>query len=112
MICNETFPNVHTLQAHVQSEHDLMLHSDKLIDNNEPDPFVRFVKSMEVDDEYIEDRIKFYPSHWDHLEERVKIRKLAQIKLTITSKRIEENLEKNDIKKIKFYGWSYDSNNI
>ena len=112
VICNETFPNVHTLQAHVQSEHDLMLHSDKLIDNNEPDPFVRFVKSMEVDDEYIEDRIKFYPSHWDHLEERVKIRKLAQIKLTITSKRIEENMEKNDIKKIKFYGWSYDSNNI
>ena len=67
---------------------------------------------MEVDDKYIEDRIKFYQSHWDHLEERVKIRKLAQIKLTITSKRIEENMEKNDIKKIKFYRWSYDSNNI
>ena len=67
---------------------------------------------MEVDDKYIEDRIKFYRSHWDHLEERVKIRKLAQIKLTITSKRIEENIKKNDIKKIKFYRWSYDSNNI
>ena len=110
VVCDKTFLSADSLQVHVQSEHDLMLDLGKLNDHHEKDPFVRFLKSMEVGEEYIEERIKLYPSHWDHVGERVKFRRLAQIKLAITSKRIEENMEKNDIKKIKFCGWSYDTN--
>ena len=87
----------------------MILNKQILTDYEEEDAFVRFIKSMEVGKEYIEERIKFYPSHWDHLGERVKIRKLAKIKLAITSNQIEENMKKNDVKKIRYYGWSNDT---
>ena len=112
VLCNETYSNADSLQLHSQSEHDLLLNTEKLTDHIEQDPFVRFIKSMEVDEKYIEDRKKFYPPHWDHLGERVKIRKLAQMKLAITSKRIEENMEKNDVRKIKYPALSYESKTI
>ena len=86
VVCDKTFLSADSLQVHVQSEHDLMLDLGKLTDHHEKDPFVRFLKSMEVGEEYIEERIKLYPSHWDHVGERVKFRRLAQIKLAITSK--------------------------
>ena len=72
VVCDKTFLSADSLQVHVQSEHDLMLDLGKLTDHNEKDPFVRFLKSMEVGEEYIEERIKLYPSHWDHVGERVK----------------------------------------
>ena len=112
VLCHEKFSTADSLQVHSQSEHDILLNPDKLTDHNEEDAFVRFIKSMEVGDEYIEERKKLYPSHWDHLSERVKIRKLAQIKLTITSRCIEENMKKNDVRKIKDSGLSYECNTI
>ena len=112
VLCHENFSTADSLQVHSQSEHDILLNPDKLTDHNEEDAFVRFIKSMEVGDEYIEERKKLYPSHWDHLSERVKIRKLAQIKLTITSRCIEENMKKNDVRKIKDSGLSYECNTI
>ena len=75
----------------------------KLLDSNEKDPFVRFVKSIEVEKDYIEKRQQLYPSHyWDHIGERIKIKKLAQIKLAITSNQIQMNIDKYDIKSIKW----------
>ena len=59
---------------------------------------------MQVDEEYIEQRKQFYPVHWDSLGERIKIRKLAQMKLTIVSEKIEENMRRNDFKNTN-YGW-------
>ena len=69
---------------------------------------------MVVGEDYIADRKQNIIHHWKefHLGERVKIRRLAQLKLSITSNRIEENMKKNDIKKIRYSGWSYDSNNL
>ena len=106
VVCNKAFSDANSLQVHAEVEHQLILNAQILTDYEEEDAFVRFVKSMEVGKEYIEERIKFYPPHWDHLGERVKIRKLAKMKLAITSSRIEENMKKNDVKKIRYYGWS------
>ena len=108
VVCNKTFTDANSLQVHAEVEHQLILNTQILTDYEEEDAFVRFIKSMEVGKEYIEERIKFYPPHWDHLGERVKIRKLAKMKLAITSSQIEENIKKNYVKKIKFYGWSND----
>ena len=71
-----------------------------------------FLKRIEVDENYIEDRKKFYPLHWDHLGERIKFRKLAQIKLGITRKKIEDNMRKNDVNNTRAYGWSFSNNEI
>ena len=106
VVCNKAFSDANSLQVHAEVEHELILNAQILTDYEEEDAFVRFVKSMEVGKEYIEERIKFYPPHWDHLGERVKIRKLAKMKLAITSSRIEENMKKNDVKKIRYYGFS------
>ena len=46
-----------------------------------------------MNDKYINERRKLYPENWDHIEERIKIRLLAQKKLEICSERIEENLK-------------------
>ena len=42
------------------------------------------------------------------MEERIKFRKLAQIKLEMTTKQIEDNIEKNDFKNFQYCGWSYE----
>ena len=112
VVCDKTFFSASSLRMHTENEHGLILCQLKLVDNDaEKDPFVRFIKSMQVDEEYIEERKQFYPAHWDSLGERVKIRKLAQMKLGIVSEKIEENMRKNDYKN-RNYGWSCGSIDI
>ena len=112
VVCNKTLLNAHLLKVHAAEEHDLVLSPLKLLDYDEEDYFVRFLKSIELDRNYIEDRKKFYPSHWDDLGERVKFRKLAQIKLGITSMQIEDNMRKNYVNLTRAYGWSFSNNEI
>ena len=114
IVCNETFNNSHLLKVHAADEHGLVLNQQKLLDCNEKDNFIRFFKSMELEENYIEERKHFYPSHWDQVgvEDRIKFRKLAQIKLAITSKKIEDDLRKNEVKNNRSYKWSFCSNEI
>ena len=112
VVCNKTFLTAHLLKMHAAKEHDLVLSPLKLLDYDEKDYFVRFLRSMELDENYIEDRKKFYPLHWDNLGERVKFRKLAQIKLGITSMQIEDNMRKNDVNNTRAYGWSFSNKEI
>ena len=112
VVCNKTFLNAHLLKVHAANEHDLVLSQLKLLDHSETDHFIRFLKRIELDVNYIEDRKKFYPSHWEHLGERIKFRKLAQIKLAITSQQIEDNMRKNDFKIITTYGRTISNNEI
>ena len=93
---------------HAESDHGLKL---CLQDSKENDPFVRFLKSMELDPDYIEHRKKYYPTHWEHVKERIKFRRLAQLKHEITSKQIAKNMEENDVNSLRYIGRSY-SNEI
>ena len=111
-VCNRIFSKAEFLIKHTESDHDLQLCPLRLNDRGEEDQFVRFLKSIKFDQEYIQQRLKYYPVEWEHVEERIKFRKLAQLKLEITSKQIEKNMENNDVSSIKFCGRSYDSNAI
>ena len=91
---------------HAESDHDLQLCQGKLINCVEDDNFVRFFKSIEVSKNYIEQRLQYYPEDYAHVEERIKFRKLAQLKLGITSKQIENNMKKNDYKNFQYCGLS------
>ena len=57
----------HLLEVHAADEHGLVLNKQKLLDCNEKDNFIRFFKSMELEENYIEERKHFYPSHWDQV---------------------------------------------
>ena len=112
-VCSDNFNTVVFNEApefekHMKAEHELSINLDKLYDEEgeEDDDFVRFVKSIEMESDYIQERIKYYPEHWDHIEERVKFRFLAMKKLEICSKHIENNMKWMDVKNISYSGSS------
>ena len=108
LICDKTFPSAELLRVHTEKHHDLKLCSVKLTDHEEKNSFIRYFKSMELTADYIENRKKHYPNNWDEVVDRIKFRKLAQLKLQNTSKQIEERIEKTDFKSAIFCGRSYD----
>ena len=108
-VCSNNFNGAADLKKHVEAEHELSINLDKLNnEEEEEDDFVRFVKSMDMASDYVQERIKYYPKHWDHIEERVKIRFLAKKKLEICSKHIENNMNQIDVKNIRYSGGSRD----
>ena len=109
IICDEIFSKVELLGVHTEQEHDLKLCPMKLTEHEEKEPFVRFFQSMEFSEDYLESRKKYYPKDWGQLEDRIKFRKLAQLKLKNTSKQIEQKIEKTDFMNItNFCGMSCD----
>ena len=90
----------------------IMMCHIKMLDYAGNDPFVRGLKSIKHDQDYIEDRKRYYPTHWEHLKERIKFRRLAQLKLEITSKQIAKNMKENCVNCLRYNGWSYNSNDI
>ena len=94
---------------YTEKEHDLKLCPIKLNDHDEKELFIQFFQSIKSSEDYIEKRKKYYPEDWDQVGERIKFRKLAQLKLQFTSKQIEEKIKKSDFKNItRFIGRSYD----
>ena len=85
-------------------------YSSTWTDFNEEDAFIRFLRSIKLESEYIATRKNLYPEHWNHVEDRMKFRILAKQKLELCSRLIEDNLNKNDVKKInlqvKRYNWA------
>ena len=79
-VCDENFQEARNLKEHATNEHMIELQLSKLLDGNEETPFVRFVKSINMGDDYVSKRIKLYPEHWDQIEERINIRMMAQKK--------------------------------
>ena len=105
-VCNKKFNEESNLKEHAAEEHSIELQLEKLSDFSEEDPFIRFVKSIHLGLNYISERLKLYPENWDHIEERIKFRMLAQKKLEICSKYIEENMMKNELVTAKNYDWA------
>ena len=55
-----------------------------------------------MESDYLNKRKKLYPDNWDHVEERIKIRMLAQKKLEICSWHIEENIREIKAKNVGY----------
>ena len=104
LVCSENFITADELIAHAGTEHDLSIDPLKLIDPEEKDDFLKFLKSMNIDGEYLENREKFYPENSDHIHERIKIRIIAQMKFASWSRTIERNMEENDFKSVQHLG--------
>ena len=107
-VCNEDFHEARKLKDHAQNEHTIELQLATLLDYTEDDPFVRFVKSINMGHEYVSKRRKLHPEHWDQIEERINIRMMAKKKLEICSKHIENNMKKNDVNNINNHRKGYD----
>ena len=94
---------------HSQDDHKLSVDLQKLNDPNEDDSTTRFLRSLNVDDDYLNERRKYFPRHFDHIEERIKIRLLAQINFDVKSKKININMKKDYLKNIRYSGYSFAS---
>ena len=107
-VCNQLFNEASDLKEHTKEYHDVELRLVKLSDLSEEDPFIRYVKSIKLELDYISKRLKLYPDNWteDHIEARIKFRLLAQKKLEICSRRIEENMKENELIAAKKYDWA------
>ena len=111
-VCNEDFYEAKNLKEHAKNEHKIELQLATLLDFKEDDPFVRFVKSIDMGREYVSKRINLYPQHWDQIEERISIRMMAKKKLEICSKHIEKNMKENDVRSIIHHRKCHDSAEI
>ena len=109
-VCDKAFTEASQLKTHAYDEHEIELNLDNLLNFNEEDVFIRFLRSIKLESEYVATRITLYPVHWEHIEDRMKFRMLAKHKLEICSRRIEDNLKKNDVKnisqRVKRYNWA------
>ena len=99
LVCSEKF-TAEDLVLHAVVDHELIINLKKLKDPDENDYFLKFLKSMVVGSEYLEERKKYYPEDWDHVDERIKIRIIAQIKFMSWSQTIERNMDKGIVKQV------------
>ena len=108
VICHQIFDDVTSLKEHVENEHEILINLQQFVDLREEDPFIRFFKSINIGKDYIKERVQYYPEDWNNTSERIKFRLLAQKKLQMCSKQIEDNLKNNDLKIGRNHGYSYD----
>ena len=101
LVCAEMFHTADELINHADDEHGLSIDAEKLTDPNEDDDFVKFLRSMNIDDEYLKERVRYYPENCDHIYERIKIRIIAQLKFNSWSMAIDRNLKENNLKDLK-----------
>ena len=108
VVCRQIFYDAKNLKEHVESEHEILINLQELIDLREEDPFIRFFKSINIGNDYINERMQYYPEDWNNTAERIKFRLLAQKKLQLCSKQIEDNMKNNNLKIGRNHGQSYD----
>ena len=104
LICAKTCDTAGDLVNHTSAEHEVSMNVEKLTDPNEDDDFLRFLRSMNVDEQYLEERVQYYPRNCDHVFERIKIRILAQIKFSSFSKTIGQNMDEENYKYFCYKG--------
>ena len=95
LVCSNVLESYEELKNHSRIEHSIIIDVEKLRYSDEEDAFTKMVKSVEVDSQYLMERAQYYPQHWDHIPERIKIRMLLQMKYKTISKEIDKNLAKN-----------------
>ena len=109
VVCSEMFYTAEELIKHAGTEHDLSMNAEKLTDPNEDDAFLRFLRSMNIGEMYLKERVRYYPENSDHIFERIKIRIIAQMKFTSWSIAIERNMKENCIKKSRHRGMNHEA---
>ena len=101
LICSETFKTAKEFGDHSKTEHDILINLGIL---DEEDDFTRMLKCMEVDNYYLQERVKYYPVHWDNIDLRIKIRMIAKMKFEEISRQIDKSMENNSSMKTSHKG--------
>ena len=112
LVCAQILGNERELKKHFEDDHKLSIDLQKLQDDTEEDLTTRFVRSVNIDSSYLEERKKYFPGYFDHVEERIKIRLLAQMNFTDKSQKIDRNMKKIDLKKIRYSGLCFETSQL
>ena len=109
LICGKLCMDSIDLKKHSEVDHELSIDLEKLEDPNEEDSTSRFVNSMNVDPDYLLKRRNCFPDHWDHIDERNKIRMLAKMNFADKSARIDRNMKQFDFINFNYKGVCFET---
>ena len=88
------------LKDHSNDQHSILVDTKILESPLEEDDFTSMLKSIVVDRQYIQEREKYYPTHWDNIDLRIKIRMIAKMKYQEISRQIRQVLT---VQVVKYY---------
>ena len=111
LVCQKIVHTSLELKEHSEEEHQLSIDLQKLEELSEKDLTTRFLRSMNCESEYLNERRQFFPGH-DHIEERIKIRLLTQMNLLVKTTKIERNMKNNDLNSIGYSGFSFETSQL
>ena len=109
LICGKICDDNNILKKHSEADHGLSIDIEKLTDPCEADSTSRFIKSLIVDPGYLKERVKCFPEHWDHINERIKIRMVAKMNFADKSELIERNMKQMDFRKVYYEGKCFET---
>ena len=112
LVCGELCSDSTVLKTHSETNHELLIDFDKLTDPSEEDSTSRFINSLIVEPAYLNSRRKCYPEHWDHINERIKVRMIAKMNFADKSEIIDRNMKKMDLSKVYFQGTSFETSDL
>ena len=90
LVCSETFMFAKDFKDHSKDQHNILIDVKILENPVEEDDFTRMLKSILVDAQYLQERVRYYPAHWDNIDLRIKIRMIAKMKYEGISRQIDE----------------------
>ena len=115
MICAHILNGAVELKQHAEEVHELSIDLLKLEDPKVEELTSRFLSSMNIENEYINERRKYFPEH-DHVEDRIKIRLLAQMNFAFRSKAlgkiIDENMNNSEWSNTCFRGFGFEPSHL
>ena len=99
LVCGKLCSDSNDLKVHSERDHNLSIDFEKLTDPDEEDSTSRFINSLIFD---------CFPEHWDHINERIKVRIIAKMNFADKSAIIDRNMKQMDLSKLN-HGMCYDT---
>ena len=109
LICAKVCEDSYMLKKHSEDYHELSIDIDKLTDPGEEDFTSRFINSLIVDPDYLKEIAKCFPKHWDHLNERSKVRMIAKMNFADKSNIIDKKMKEMEFEKLYYEGKSFET---
>ena len=109
LVCGQLCSDSNYLKMHSEEDHDLSIDFEKLTDPDEEDSTSRFINSLIFDPAFLNDWKTCFPEHWDHINERIKVRIIAKMNFTDKSAIIDKNMKRMDLSRKKYHGRCYET---
>ena len=109
LICGKLCSGPNDLKMHSETHHDLSIDFEKLADPDEEDSTSRYINSLIFDPAFLDKWKNCFPEHWDHINERIKVRIIAKMNFADKSAIIDRNMKQMDLSKVIYHGRCYDT---